>query len=512
MTMLLTLGAFGTLATRAASVETLLMPGKVTKLHAKYEETCTLCHDRANKERQTALCLDCHKGVAADVTKGLGFHGRMAGAATTQCKACHSEHQGRDGDIVKFTRAGFDHTRTDFKLEGAHRGVSCESCHKTGKPFRAASSSCGSCHKDNDLHAGQLGQKCSDCHTQLAWSGAKYDHDKTKFPLKEAHRELNCNSCHLGGKYEKTPQKCVACHTVDDVHRGSRGENCAECHTQTNWKTTKFDHAKETGFALQGVHNSIECGSCHKTGKFEDELPRKCVGCHRADDSHSGRFGEDCASCHGNNEWSPQQYDHAAKAKYALVGSHLELDCHACHTAPVATQKLGTDCVSCHAATDPHGGALKASCDSCHGTEAWKKDIRFDHDLTDYPLLGMHVLVTCAQCHSSKAFKGAPTDCLGCHQGSDVHKGGLGKDCAACHSPNAWSDWEFDHGRQTDFALTGEHGRLKCVDCHRQPAAEVKLPTDCAACHRKDDVHLGQFGTQCQRCHTTISFKGARIQ
>jgi hypothetical protein len=25
-------------------------------------------------------------------------------------------------------------------------------------------------------------------------------------------------------------------------------------------------------------------------------------------------------------------------------------------------------------------------------------------------------------------------------------------------------------------------------------------------------VHLGQYGRQCQRCHTTISFKGARLQ
>ena len=40
----------------------------------------------------------------------------------------------------------------------------------------------------------------------------------------------------------------------------------------------------------------------------------------------------------------------------------------------------------------------------------------------------------------------------------------------------------------------------------------MKLAGDCASCHRKDDVHLGQYGTQCQRCHTTLTFKGARIQ
>ena len=497
---------------RAAGIETLLMPGKVSQAHAKYETECSLCHDRTDRTRQTQLCMDCHKDVAADVTKKVGFHGRLANIAGTQCKACHSEHLGRSADIKKFDRATFDHVGTDFKLEGAHRGVACEACHKSGKPLRAASSSCGSCHKADDLHRGLLGDKCGSCHNSATWSGARFDHDKTRFALQGAHREVRCNACHVGGKYVGTPIRCVSCHTPDDAHRGSRGENCVECHTQASWKTTKFDHAKEAKFPLLGRHNVIECGSCHTSGRFEDKLPRTCVGCHGADDSHARRFGEDCDSCHGNEHWSGVDYDHAAKTKFALLGQHAKLDCHACHTAGVKTQKLGSDCVSCHAAQDPHAGALKGGCDSCHGNEAWRQDIRFDHDLTDFPLLGMHVLVSCAQCHASKAFKGAARDCLGCHQQNDVHKGGLGRDCAACHSSNSWRAWEFDHAKQTGFALTGAHGKAKCVDCHRQPAAEVKLAKDCAACHRKDDVHLGQYGAQCQRCHSTITFKGARIQ
>jgi hypothetical protein len=122
------------------------------------------------------------------------------------------------------------------------------------------------------------------------------------------------------------------------------------------------------------------------------------------------------------------------------------------------------------------------------------------------------VIVSCAQCHATTAFKDAADECLGCHADRDVHKGGLGKDCASCHSPNGWGVWEFDHAKQTGFALLGAHGKLKCANCHRQPAGEVKLPKDCASCHRKDDVHLGQYGTQCQRCHSTVTFKGARIQ
>jgi hypothetical protein len=124
----------------------------------------------------------------------------------------------------------------------------------------------------------------------------------------------------------------------------------------------------------------------------------------------------------------------------------------------------------------------------------------------------MHVVVGCGQCHASRAFTGAPRDCFACHRSSDVHQGGLGGDCAACHSPNGWRVWEFDHNNQTDFALTGRHARLTCGECHRRPAGQVKLPADCASCHRDNDIHLGQFGVQCQRCHTTLTFKGARIQ
>jgi hypothetical protein len=40
----------------------------------------------------------------------------------------------------------------------------------------------------------------------------------------------------------------------------------------------------------------------------------------------------------------------------------------------------------------------------------------------------------------------------------------------------------------------------------------VKLKQDCLSCHEKDDVHLGQYGRQCDRCHTTTTWKGARVQ
>ncbi|MCC7199508.1 MAG: hypothetical protein IT483_08370 [Gammaproteobacteria bacterium] len=495
----------------AAGVENLLMPGKVSRAHVKQEDDCDLCHDRGDKTRQAAQCLDCHKDVAADVQKAQGLHGRLPNIGRTQCKACHTEHLGRGGDIVKFDRASFDHRRTDFALEGAHLSVACTDCHKQGKKWREARAACADCHEKSDAHRGQLGRDCASCHGKQSWAGGRFDHGKTRFALTHSHATIACDACHLGGRYKPTPARCVACHAPDDTHAGARGQDCGGCHTTEAWDKSRFDHAK-TGFALLGRHVVIACGTCHKSGRLEDDLPRDCQGCHRADDSHAGRFGLDCSKCHGNDSWKVKAYDHAARTGVPLDARHATLSCHACHTTDIKRQAPRKACADCHRQVDPHAGKLGSTCDKCHGTTKWREGIRFDHDLTDYPLLGLHVLPTCAQCHTSKSFKGAPRDCLGCHALADVHAGGLGKDCATCHSPNGWKLWEFDHAQQARFELTGAHGRIACVTCHHKPAGVVKLARDCAACHRKDDRHLGQFGQQCQRCHNTLTFKGARIQ
>ena len=42
----------------AGNVETLLMPGKVTRAHEKQEQDCANCHDRSNVRTQSSLCID----------------------------------------------------------------------------------------------------------------------------------------------------------------------------------------------------------------------------------------------------------------------------------------------------------------------------------------------------------------------------------------------------------------------------------------------------------------------
>ncbi|MDQ1345419.1 MAG: hypothetical protein QG586_949, partial [Pseudomonadota bacterium] len=134
----------------AANIETLLMPGPVIAGHAKYEQECSRCHDRADRSRQAALCRTCHEPVAADIAQHKGFHGRLRGAEAAQCGACHTEHKGRPADIVKLEVASFPHAQTDFPLLGAHATVACAACHQAGRKHREALSACVDCHKQED--------------------------------------------------------------------------------------------------------------------------------------------------------------------------------------------------------------------------------------------------------------------------------------------------------------------------------------------------------------------------
>jgi len=499
-------------SSRAANVETLLMPGKVTKAHEKQEENCANCHDRSNVRTQTRLCLDCHKDVDGDIRDRKDFHGKMPNAGAGECRACHTEHKGRKADIVQLNRSQFDHALTEFPLEGAHAALECDGCHKPGAAWRKAPPACAGCHKADDVHRGQFTQSCADCHGSLTWAGGKFDHDKTDFQLTGAHQAATCDACHVAGRYKQSPKTCNGCHATDDEHRGARGPECAKCHTTKEWKTAKYDHLKETGYALKGMHDRISCAACHSTNNYKDRIPKDCNGCHKADDVHTTRFGVKCDDCHDNERWPLKEYDHTGRHHFPLVDAHAKIDCYACHTAEIATQKLAKDCAGCHRSEDPHGGKLKGACDSCHGQRAWRSDILFDHDLSKYPLLGLHRLVSCAQCHATQAFDSSPLSCIECHSREDVHKGGLGKKCESCHSANGWPLWAFDHAKQAHFALLGAHAKLKCADCHHEPPGSAKTSSVCASCHHKDDRHLGEYGAQCDRCHNVHSWKGASIQ
>jgi hypothetical protein len=290
---------------------------------------------------------------------------------------------------------------------------------------------------------------------------------------------------------------------------GTNGTECQDCHTTSNWEETTFDHFATTSFALVDSHSGLICESCHEGNKFEVETPTECVGCHLEDDSHDGINGTVCEDCHRETDWLDVRFEHDFDTDFPLVGAHAEIECDSCHIEPVAVSLPATTCFGCHADDDPHEQQLGEDCTGCHAELSWTEDILFDHDLSQFPLLGQHRDAVCEDCHASHAFLDAAEECIECHVEDDVHERRLGEECALCHVPVDWLAWRFDHDLQTDFALEGSHAGLDCLGCHRDPVdvtADIVLATDCISCHRGDDVHRGEFGDDCATCHATTTF------
>ncbi|HET6494502.1 MAG TPA: cytochrome c3 family protein [Thermoleophilia bacterium] len=496
-------------AAHAGVVERLMMPGDVGRAHADIEADCGKCHQAFDRSSQRTLCLECHDEVELDLERDTGYHGRAPIGADQACNTCHHEHRGRDGDVLGLDRDTFDHDVTDHPLVGRHESVTCEACHVPDTPHREAPGACNDCHRDDDPHRGTLGQTCGDCHTPDGWQNGRFDHATTGLVLEGEHRQAACASCHPAERYENTPTDCVSCHRAEDVHRGGFGSQCGDCHSPAGWKTG-FDHDRDTKFQLHGTHRGLECRSCHASDPRSETLAGTCVSCHQADDAHRGRLGPGCDDCHGSVSWSPASFDHGRDTDFQLQGAHQRADCQTCHLQPPREKKLGEDCYACHRTDDVHEGQQGTACGRCHGSDSWEGKVFFDHEITRFPLLGVHAIASCEQCHASMPFKAAEQDCVGCHADVDAHQGRLGPRCQDCHNPNAWKLWDFDHGTRTRFALRGAHTDLECRACHQRPVhSGVELERDCYGCHERDDTHRGAFGRECERCHTEVKWRGA---
>ncbi|MGB8401107.1 cytochrome c3 family protein [Bradyrhizobium sp.] len=420
--------------------EQLVMPGLLVEGHAKLEKECGNCHEPFSRKSQTRLCLDCHKETAKDRQTGKRFHGRQPDAAKQQCTHCHTDHKGRDADIVQLDRETLNHAFTNFELRDAHKPVPCAGCHASTIKFRETPGRCFDCHKAKDPHKGRLGENCDTCHDEAGWRRVKaFDHTTTRFPLQGAHRAVACSGCHVGERYKGVGTQCADCHRIQDVHTGRYGAKCESCHDENKWSTVHFNHDKATKYPLRGAHARVKCDACHTGDLYHDKLATNCVSCHRKDDRHKGNLG--------------------------------------------------------------------SRCEQCHVETSWRRITSFDHDVTRFPLIGRHAVAPCEGCHRSMLFKGTPLTCNACHRDSH-HEGRLGPNCALCHNPNSWTRWRFDHDTMTRYPLTGAHRNLTCEACHvAKNVVKIALPTDCIACHRKDDAHHGSFGPACERCHSTASFK-----
>lgn len=520
-----------------------LSPGDLHKSHARWEglENCTKCHE-VRKRVSSALCLNCHQLLAERIKAGKGLH---SNPDYRECHTCHIEHQGRNFELIYWKNGleNFNHQKTGYLLKGKHQTLKCRQCHTAKnivnpdqirtaqkdpeRTFLGLGTQCGDCHIDE--HRGQFkNQTCDNCHSQQAWQpAAKFQHNRTRFPLTGNHNKVACNKCHQPIKDNKkqtlrpsylkfrpvSHQKCSDCHK--DPHQNKFGNTCHTCHTTSGWKevkTGKFSHDL-TRFPLKGKHQNVQCNLCHKNG-INQPLPfAHCADCHF--DEHAGQFASGrnskiCEDCHTVDGFIPSQYKISAhqKTDFPLTGGHLAIPCIACHTKrPIRSGKLTPvfrfpekNCATCH--KNPHDRDLLnlsfiSGCHNCHVTDSWSS-VRFDHGLTRFPLRGTHTVQACSRCHTKTAgklvhFSGLQTRCKSCH--TDPHAGQFADhrrltDCSRCHVEKDWLAEKFDHNRDADFKIIGAHQQVPCASCHPTQMAGGKTvirfkgtPKTCAECH-----------------------------
>ena len=471
------------------------------------------------------------------------------GPLTIPCENCHTAAGWRPIRAVP----EFDHNKTNYPLRGMHEKVQCVACHV--KPvFKNVGKNCADCHKQSDVHRGQMGSNCEQCHTVQGWSIAPQqvkDH-QNRFPLLGAHSAVQCEDCHkqaASGVFFGLSTQCQSCHlkdwqnTTNPPHAQDPADfppsGCQNCHkTFDSWLGASFtgNHAAPPiNFPLTAGHANVPCQQCHVNNNYHLQIAATdCgnAGCHLTtwqqtnNPPHASAgptfAAANCSQCHNTASWTTATFNHAVTG-FPLTNAHATVACTQCHVNNNYNLQIApTDCgnAGCHLTTwqqtnnpvhSTAGSAFgAANCSQCHDTITWTDMTTFNHAVTGFTLTGAHVTTPCTQCHVNNNYtlQIAPTDCgnSGCHLKDWNSTQTLGgsvpnhitagfpiTQCSTCHNTTSWSSATFDHST-TGFPLTNSH--------QMAPAGKV---TACAQCHINNNYNLQIAPTDCGNsgCHLT---------
>lgn len=441
--------------------------------HADFEQRCSLCHDPLRTTQDT-LCLVCHTEIADQIAQTNGTHSQVQ----PPCYQCHSDHQGRDFNLLMPGLANFDHGKAGFSLIRHQLGydtlpMECSACHDVNNSFALDQQLCLSCHAEHDpafmtRHVQTFGEDCLGCHDGSDRL-AGFDHTQTHFPLTGNHAEAACEECHTlesgTGKlsfasFQATPSACINCHTEPAMHQGLFSQDCSECHSSLGWQPAQwqgqvFDHLADSGFSLarhsrDRAGEALTCTACHG-----EDLAGLAIDEPNPDPSVLAN----CISCHSTGDTGA-----------AFMQRHQE--------------QYGTACLDCHDGVDRMSG--------------------FDH-ASIFPLEGAHERLECGKCHVDRQFTGTPRECAACHTEPEIHAGFFGDQCQDCHTTQAWTPAQL---RNHSFPLNhGDQGLVACQTCHPNRYTEYT----CYGCHEHDpnrieqehleeNVNLAEL-QNCVRCH-----------
>ena len=276
---------------------------------------CITCHVNNQLTGLPRDCFGCHESDYLTVIDP----NHTTAQFSHDCLECHSE--------ITWSPSTFDHNQTQFPLSGAHISIVCSSCHINGQ-FAGTPSDCWSCHENDYLAVtdpnhgtAQFSHDCLECHGDVAWSPATFDHNQTQFPLTGAHLSINCADCHINGQYTGLPSDCFSCHeneynTTNDPNHANVGfpVQCENCHNTNRWEDSTWDHDNQYFPIYSGRHR---------------EAWNFCMDCHIAPTDYK-QF--ECIFCHEHSD----QQDLAAKHREENDYAYQSSACYECHPTGMA--------------------------------------------------------------------------------------------------------------------------------------------------------------------------------
>lgn len=218
----------------------MISPGPLCMSHQSIYRPggCKSCHTEG-KIVDNSKCMTCHTLIMDKIRQNAGLHARVP----QECAFCHREHQGRFHNLIELDVETFDHKMTGWPLEGRHAILKCGACHTKGS-YLLYKTECVDCHQD--IHLGQLGTRCDQCHHKDGFEIEGYQHEESEKSPKAQHLNMACSECHrmeyagypagegLAIRYKGIDFSCTRCH--EDVHDGENGTECLECHNQNNFE------------------------------------------------------------------------------------------------------------------------------------------------------------------------------------------------------------------------------------------------------------------------------------
>jgi hypothetical protein len=246
-------------------------------------------------------CITCHENASQMLEGepgGRAITGAIANAAV-ECAQCHSEppvhlhvfsddcgacHTSATWSPATWMGGSFNHmTQTGFNLalhkqDFSGEPITCFTCHTQeltdfdGKVCIACHSRDGQSVDFMNQHQEKFGSACVTCHDGVDRMH-DFNHDRY-FILNGRHSQLECETCHLEGRFAGTAQQCLGCHLEPALHSGSFGEQCEYCHTTHSWSPARLvihpfplDH---------GGQGEVACQVCHP----DRYTANTCYGCH----------------------------------------------------------------------------------------------------------------------------------------------------------------------------------------------------------------------------------------